>query len=109
MSEGGHDGAWYCSQTKDRAVCPQQGCPKGHCEREHGWLPGLPEPDHYTSTPPATQADDAAWAAAVDRLEQSTSRLSKKLGEGLNAVADDVLVEDEKPCKKCGFVPEKAG
>ena len=73
MSEGGHDGAWYCSQTKDRAVCPQQGCPKGHCEREHGWLPGLPEPDHYTSTPPATQADDA------DLLDEIAEAISDTL------------------------------
>jgi len=91
----------------DRPECPHRPEPATPATQKGAWSKNVSLAS--SAYPPATQADDAAWAAAVDRPEQSTSRLSKKLGEGLNAVADDVLVEDEKPCKKCGFVPEKAG
>lgn len=52
--------AWHCGRN-EALFCPEEGCPKGYCAREHGWLLGQPSPDRCTgiipdAAPPETPA-----------------------------------------------------
>lgn len=99
MTEGGHNGAWYCSQTEERKTCPAQGCPKGYCEREHGWVPGMPEPDHYARPqPPAPQDDPQSRVLTGAMAFPTKSDAGEAVGEpaasalpASGAVGDDLV------------------